>query len=270
MTDEAQTHLRRNFLLGVANGVIFMAGSSLSNPTTILPKFLETVFQSKALIGVGSYLILMGWSLPQLPAAYFARSLSRRKPVYIWGNTARMTLTGLFVLAFFFFRKSPGIVGLAYFVFLGAAGIAAGAVGLAYQDIVSRTIPSTRRGAYNAYRIFGGQGLTALAGSILVKYVLDHPDKFPYPQNYLLFFALAWAMMTTGVVAFSFMKEPAEPSPKPRPSPRAFLLELYLILKINRNYRRFLFQKWLRACELFAIPTAPSPRPSLSVAKRMW
>jgi len=254
MTDEASRHLRRNFALGVANGVIFMAGSSLLNSATILPQFLGNIFESKAAIGLGAYLLSMGWSLPQVVTAYFARALPYRKPLYIWANAARMWMIGAFILGFLIYRDSPRTVGILYFVLLGLAGLAAGAAGLTYQDIVARTIPANRRGAYTAYRIFGGQGVLALGSGFFVKYVLDHPEVFAYPYNYIIVFTLSWLMMTVGVVFFSFVKEPPDRAPRRLPRPGAYMLEMYLIIKNNANYRRFLIQKALRTCEGFAVP----------------
>jgi len=254
MTDEVTKHLRRNFYLGVCNGVIFMAGSTLLNPATILPQFLGTIFESKAAIGLGAYLLSMGWSMPQVVTAYFARALPYRKPLYIWANASRMFLIGAFLVGFLVWKDSKATVGLLYFVFLSIAGLAAGAAGLTYQDIVARTIPANRRGAYTAYRILGGQGLLALASGFFTKYVLEHPAAFPYPYNYLTIFALSWAMMTIGVVAFSFVKEPPDRAPRSLPRPGAYMLEMYLVIKNNHNYRRFLYQKLLRAFEMFAAP----------------
>jgi MFS family permease len=196
----------------------------------------------------------MGWSMPQVVTAYFARALPYRKPLYIYGNAARMALIAAFVGGFFIWRDSPRTVGMLYFVLLGLAGLAAGAVGLAYQDIVARTIPADRRGAYTAYRILGGQGVLALASGFIVKYILDHPERYPYPGNYIMIFALSWALMATAVVAFSFVKEPADKTPRRLPRPGAYMLEMWLIVKNNRNYRLYLVQKLLRSCENFAIP----------------
>ena len=254
MSEDASRHLKRNFALGVANGVVFMAGSSLLSATTILPTFLENVFRSKALIGVGAYLLAMGWNLPQIVVAYFVRAFRYRKPIYIYGNLTRMAFIGAFVACIYFLHDSPRTLGILFFVLLGCAGLAAGTVGLVYQDIVARTIPANRRGAYNAYRIFGGQGVAAIASSLVAKWVLDHPERFPYPLNYVLIFGVAWACMTSGTVIFSLVREPPDPVQRSRQSFRIFTAEVLLVLRRNRNYRLYLLQRLLRACEGFAIP----------------
>ncbi|MCD6404868.1 MAG: hypothetical protein J7M19_03490, partial [Planctomycetes bacterium] len=254
MTDEGQQHLRRNFLLGVANGVIFMAGSSLLGPAVILPQFLSTIFESKMIVGMGAHLIVVGWSLPQVVIAYFFRSLRHKKPAYIIGNSTRMALIGVFLLCFLIFQERPRVVGILFFVLMGSASLVAGFVGLAYQDIVARVIPSQKRGMYIAYRAFGGTGVMALVVGFFAKHVLDNPAAYPYPGNYLLIFTVAWIMMSVGVVAFSLIREPAERDVRPRPRLRTYIFELYLIVKRDHDFRRYLVVRMVRACEGLAIP----------------
>jgi len=254
MKDDAKAHLGRNFVLGVTNGVLFMAGSSLFGPALILPQFLSTIFESKTAVGIGSNLFRMGWALFQIVVAYFLRALRRRKPVYIAGNATRLGMVGLFVLSFYLFRDDMRLVGILFFVFIGLATISAGPVGLAFQDIVARTIPARKRGSFVAYRVLGGQGLTALGVGFLVRYILAHPERFPYPDNYLAIFTISWALMSAGVVAFFFVKEPEDTDMRPVPRLKTYLFELYLIVKRDRNFRRFLFVRALRICEALAIP----------------
>ncbi len=254
MTDDGQQNLRRNFLLGVANGVIFMAGSSLLGPAVILPQFLSTIFESKMIVGIGAHLIVVGWSLPQVVIAYFFRSFRHKKPVYIIGNSSRMALIGVFLLCFLIFQNRPRVVGILFFVLMGSASLVAGFVGLAYQDIVARVIPSEKRGMYIAYRAFGGTGIMALVVGLFAKHVLDNPAAFPYPGNYLLIFTVAWIMMSVGVIAFSLIREPAERDVRPRARLRTYIFELYLIVKRDRDFRRYLVVRMVRACEGLAIP----------------
>lgn len=254
MTHDAHRHVKRNFRLGVTNGFFFMAGASLLGPAVVLPQFLSTIFESKTAIGIGSTLGMMGWCLPQVLVAYFLRSVPRKKTVYIVGNFVRMGAIGAFVLAFYLLRGDTRAVGILYFVFFIIAGLAAGTVGLAYQDIVARAIPSERRGSFNAYRAFFGQGVIALAVGAFARYVLNHPEKFPYPGNYLLLFFIAWIMMVVGVIVFSNLKEPVESSLRPRPRFKHYLFELYIIVKRDPVFRRYLFCRFLRTCSLVAAP----------------
>lgn len=250
MSEEKSAHFKRNFTLGVANGVVFMAGSTLLAPNTLLPQYLSGIFESEAAIGIGANIMIVGWCLPQVAVAYFLRSRAASMPFYKVGNAIRMTMVAAFVAGIYVFRDRPAAAGMVFFTSLTVAGLAAGAVGLAYQDIVARTIPSRRRGLFNTFRILGGQGLSALGGSIFAKHVLDHPEKYPYPINYVIIFGVACVLMTMGVTAFSFIKEPSDRVARPRGSLRHYLFELYLIVKRNRNFRRFLLQKTLRSFEL--------------------
>ncbi len=254
MKEEVDRHLRRNYVLGIANGVLFMAGSSIFGPALILPQFLSTIFESNTLVGIGANLFRIGWALLQIVVAYFLRALKRRKPVYIIANTLRLGLVGLFILSLYLLQDNLRVVGVLFFIFVGLATLTAGPVGLAFQDIVARVIPSEKRGTFVAYRVLGGQGFTALGVGIVIRYVLARPEMFPYPTNYLVIFAMGWVLMVSGATAFSLIKEPPDNLSRPLPRFKSYFFELFLIVRRDRNFRRFLIVRALRICEALAIP----------------
>ena len=69
-----------------------------------------------------------------------------------------------------------------------------------------------------------------------------------------MIFTVAWALMVSGVVAFSMIKEPADMEVRPRSRLKTYLFELFLIVKRDHNYRRYLVTMALRACEGLAMP----------------
>lgn len=254
ISDKPYRHLRRNFTLGVLNGLFFMAGSSLISPPLILPQFLSTVFESKAVIGIGSMLGMIGWCLPQVFVAYFLRAAPSKRKIYIVANWARMSFMGLFILFLWKFATRQSTIGTSYFVFFSLSGLCAGAAGLSYQDIVARTIPAHRRGSFNALRAFFGQGIMALATGLFARWVLEREDIFPYPRNYLMIFLVAWIMMVIGVACFSMVKEPRERNMRRGGGLGRYIAELSWIVKRNKNFRRFLLTRVMRSLELLALP----------------
>src|ERR1035438_1383889 len=71
---------RRNFRLGVTNGVLYGLGTSFISRSTIIPSFFSHLTNSSALIGLVSQFESIGWYLPQFFAATFVvhRSEERR------------------------------------------------------------------------------------------------------------------------------------------------------------------------------------------------
>src|SRR5512132_1059932 len=55
----------RNYRLGVLNGAVYQAGEAFMDAGTVVPLFLSYLTRSNALIGLGSALSEMGWTLPQ-------------------------------------------------------------------------------------------------------------------------------------------------------------------------------------------------------------
>src|SRR3972149_5830416 len=59
-------HRKRNFWLGVTNGIIFNASSAFLNANTILPLFVSRLTDSHFLVGTAAALHEVGWFVPQL------------------------------------------------------------------------------------------------------------------------------------------------------------------------------------------------------------
>src|SRR5438132_1990821 len=88
---------RRNFRLGVTNGVLYGLGTYFISRSTVIPSFFSHLTHSSALIGLVSQFESIGWYLPQFFAAAFVLHLPKKLPLYRIGWWVRGT--ALFALA---------------------------------------------------------------------------------------------------------------------------------------------------------------------------
>src|SRR3990172_5317850 len=79
----AQKHRRRNFWLGVTNGIIFNASGAFLKANTILPLFVSRLTDSSFLVGTAAALQKVGWFGPQLFVAATTAHRPSHKPFYI-------------------------------------------------------------------------------------------------------------------------------------------------------------------------------------------
>jgi MFS family permease len=138
------------------------------------------------------------------------------------------------------------------FVFYVAARMAAGPAGLAFFDIVAKTVPPRRRGRLFAWRLFLG-GILGLGGGWVVNTVLNHPP-LPFPRGHALLFLLYTVVFMPACLAFIAIREPPGIAASERPALREQLRRAKQILLEDGVYRRFLIIKVIMALAGTALP----------------
>jgi MFS family permease len=248
----AQRHLKRNFSLGVLNGAIFNLFSALVDPSLVLSWFVSQLTTSNFLIGLITPIQYGGWFLPQLVISSYLQRRQRKLPFYTRMAGVRVMIWGLMTLAVFVIKDAIVLL-MVFFTLLTAYSLVAGLAGICFVDIVAKTIPATRRGAFLAWRRFLG-GILALGGSLLVKYILDERRGLAFPDNYAVLFLLSFFVLCVALACFTLTVEPLEPVNEERVSlGRQFRRALDLPRR-DSNYRRFLTMRLLLMAAEIATP----------------
>lgn len=199
-------HLKRNFILGVANGALFNFAETLMSIDTVLPWFVQQLGGSNFLIGLVGPMRDAGWYLPQLFASRWLERASHKLPLY-----RRMALIRFFAWLIWALStlliKNDSLLLFMFFTAYGVNAIASGFAGLPFMDIVAKTIPSRRRGAYFGGRLLYGS-LLGLGAGALVSLMLGADSPAPFPQNIGWVFVLAWISASIGLFLFAQVIEP--------------------------------------------------------------
>lgn len=249
---EARRHLRRNYLLGVANGGIFSLGDALQETTLVLSVFVNQLTGSNFFVGFLQPLRLGGWFLPQLLLSGRVQAAPAKIPLYRLGAALRIASVFALAVSTFLVRDSTVLLALLFF-FLATFSLTGGLSGLAFMDVVAKTIPSRMRGGYFAWRTLLG-GVLALVGSFVVRYVLSGASGLEFPRNYAILFLGAACAVGVSMTAFAFTKEPDDGQVQPRASLPAQLRRASLLPKSNPDYRNFLVARILLMVAEIASP----------------
>ncbi|GIX07564.1 MAG: hypothetical protein KatS3mg115_1967 [Candidatus Poribacteria bacterium] len=235
------TTVRRNYLLGIANGALVRVGMALIEPSLVLSAFLYQATGSNTLVGLLGALAQAGNLWPQIFVSSWIEHRERKLPFY-----TRLLFVRLFVLLFMaaamaYGGRHPtpfwlGVFFLAYFVFQGAMGSGA----MPFFDIVGRTIAPDRLGSFFAWRGLLGTGLALVIGFVVVQPILG---RVPFPDGYVLLVLGAFVAYGVGWGAFCFVRELPSEAPQKRRSIREILLGTAGALKENPNYRRLLLYR---------------------------
>lgn len=195
---------RRNFRLGVTNGVVYSLGTYFISRSTVIPSFFSHLTHSSALIGLVSQFENIGWYLPQFIAAYFVLHLPRKLPLYRIGWWVRGV--ALFALAAVTLAAPhPGALLILGVLCYGLFSLGSGLSGVVFLDLVAKTIPATRRGRFFGLRLTLGSLLSISIGAGAISLMLGH---FKFPINFGYTFLTGATIATVGLGFMAFMHEP--------------------------------------------------------------
>jgi MFS family permease len=242
MTSRAPSHgqIRRNFLLGVANGMLGQSFRDLTDPALVLTWFVSQLGASAFVIGLLVPVSRGAGFLAQVLTAGPIQRLPRKMTAYRVMAVLRAVCWMLIVSVVFLVGARKPSVLLALFLLLYVLfSMLRGASALTFMDIVGKAIPSDRRGTFFGWRRFTG-GVLALAGSALVSYILDERRGLPFPFDFAWLFLIAGLAGVMGFLCFALVAEPDVPT---RSEPLAFGQHLWRmghIVRHDRNYARFM------------------------------
>ena len=232
----SNSHYWQNFVCLVLDYVFFSVGLAFISQTTVLPSFVSQLTDSAPLIGLSSTIMTGAWLLPQLIAASYLADKDRKKPylmltaavgrpvfwllagvLFLGGDLAPTLILGLFFVVLAIFMSTDALAAVAWF------------------DILSKTIPPTRRGRLFGIAQFFSGLLTVGAGAVVN--ALLGPQGPPFPNNYALLFFLAGLSLFISLFALAFLREPVKPTQGERLPWNAFLPKLLMVLRENRTFR---------------------------------
>lgn len=203
---------RRNYILLVAEGILFTVGLVFFDPNTVLPLLMERLTGSAVLVGLlGSVQPFAKGIIPILSGNHIS-SMTHKKHFLVGAmSTGRLPLWVL-GFALLWLPESPAFVWAAIILLVQILfwfGDAAGDP--AWMDMVGKSVPDNRRGKFFATRQIVG-GLLSIAAGALVAAILDL-DSLSFPTNYGVVVTIGALIYLGNVSTFTLMVEhPSETS----------------------------------------------------------
>lgn len=194
-----------NHVRNILHGFFLSIGTTIAEPSTILPLIVNYFGGSSLLVGFFAALLRGGAIIVQLFAAFQAQSYEFMLP-YLRRVFLIRFLAWFFIgLAIIILGDDyPNVtlfsIGLGLFIFSFSAGFGA----IYFKDIIAKIFSHKFRGKTMAYRqffsAFGGLISGALAALIL--------DVFEAPYSYGYLFIISSLLMGFGYIAFATVNEP--------------------------------------------------------------
>ncbi len=246
---------RRNFSLGVINGVLFNIAAAFASVRLVFPGLILLLGGSNVLVGLLCAFDNGGWLLPQLLVGAQIQSLPRKMVIYQATAIARAILFALLVLIVALSGHLPSAMTLAAVIVLYCLyALAGGWAGIPFQEVVAKTIPPDRRGTYFGLRLFGGGLVTLVVVSPLVSAILAEGSGWSFPYNYALLFGLAFIFVMGGLVSFGLVVEPPSREVGSAGTLAQQLRRLPALWRDNPHMGRFTLYRSLASLVLIAEP----------------
>ncbi|GBC97517.1 hypothetical protein HRbin17_00004 [bacterium HR17] len=245
---------KRNFMLGVVNGILFKVGVTFSHPSTVLAVFLTKLTGNELFAGLLTAVAGIGWFLPPLFVAGYVEALPRKLPLYTRMALGRalgwLWMIGVVVYVAPYAPSFAAVLFLlGYAVFTVTGGIGT----LAFMDIFARTVPFRRRGAFWGLRMFFGS-LLGIAVGAFVRHILREEWGFAFPFNYAVLLACSFGAFALGWFSFFLVHEPP---PEWTPPPRSWREQWATMVQLWRerdDFRQLIKTRLLLDFELIALP----------------
>jgi MFS family permease len=241
---QAERDYNWNLVVNVGDGAFFLFGAAFLASSTILPLFLSKLTQAPLAFGLLAVIAQAGWFLPQLFTANAMERLSRKKPVVVnvglFLERMPVLLMPLIALSA---AVAPLLAAVALLLTYAWHSFGAGVVAVSWQDLIARCFPVERRGRYAGTTAFLG-ALAGLLGSVLATWLLN---RYAFPVNFALVFALGALGISVSWVFLALTREPVARATAPRRSNKQYFRTLPGLVREDHNYRRFLIARMLMA-----------------------
>ncbi len=245
--------LRRNFSLMVLNGIAFRAIDTLVSPSLVLTVFLSQLTDNPVILGMPMALWSGGFMLSQLWVSGTIQRLALVLPFYRTVSVFRILIWLVLVLGTAFLTDSVALI-VVLFIFLLIYPLLWGMAGMAFFEVVGKTVPPRMRGLLYSWRLALG-GLVALAAGWLVNRALMEDFPLAFPRNFALLFGMAALSTLLGVLSMQFVREPAgQVQMVPGGGLRERWREIRTVWQSDRLFRHYILG---RIALLLAAGTAP-------------
>jgi len=243
-------NLPRNFAGHYLHGMLGMTGFRLFNAPTFLPAYLHLLSGSDFIVGLGQSLQQVGAVVSPVFAATQIEHRKRVLPVAtLMGTLMRLQILGIALSGFFL--HGPVLL-YAVLVFLFLLGLSSGPQQVAFQALLAKVIPISRRGRLQALRnITGGAiaaGLAWFAGRYLIQLNV-------FGNGYGVTFLLAFVLTSLGLTALRLlMREPEPPAVRAKARFVDRVAEFPELFRQDRNFAFFMIAQSLATMGRVAAP----------------
>ena len=260
-------NLNRNYAAHYLHGMLGMTGFRLVNAPTFIPAYLHALAMNvpaflpfglkmfagpDAIVGLGLALQQLGAVVSPIVGASQIEHRKRVLPVsMLMGTLMRVQILGI-AIAGWVLIKNPLPLLLTIMGFLFLLGLFSGAQRVAFQLLLAKVIPISRRGRLQAWRNVTGGLIAAGLSWVAGKYFIGHNV---FGNGYSTTFAFAFILTSLGLTALRIlMREPEPPTVRLQTSLRDRMRDFPALISGDRDFAFFMLAQTFAVAGRIAAP----------------
>lgn len=228
---------RRNFIINITEGALWVSGASLLSAQTVLPAFITNLGAGNFEVGLLGVVLWVGLFLPQIISARYSQRFVRKKPWAIgFGLAQRIAVLSIAVFTFVLNPSPPYHMLWYFFILYTLNQVLLGLSTPVWFDMYAKLTPVRVRGRFTGIRN-SVAGIGSFACGVLLTYLLDRGG---FPFGYAIAFGVAFSLQFISIVLQFWLVEEYPSRIVEAQTFSAFLHGLPAVLRSDRNYSRFL------------------------------
>lgn len=228
--------------------------TSMLDLNTVFPALVTELTGSRVVFGL-LYGVMLGAPLVfNLLFSHHLRTRPYKKGYLLAGIWLRaLSFFGMSATTFLFAKDRPSLAVAGFFLWVFLFSVSAGFAGIAYADLLGKTMSGPARVRLYAAKQFAGS--TASFGGGLLVSLLFRSGGLGFPYNYGINLAVGFVGLGIATAGFYRIREPASPPPARGPETLAnYLRGVPALLRRDARFRRFLLVENLTSFSVMALP----------------
>lgn len=240
---------RQNLFYNALHEALWGFGIAFHTTYAVVPLFLKMLGAPPIIIGSAAGVFTACASIPQLATAFLGQRIRDLKKGVI---VAHSVMIPPMLVAAFVFTSLNKIESNSWAIFFGCFvlfSIGVGVVLPIWADFLELAHLPERRGEFFGIS-FAVTNTTGFIGGFAVNKLFD---SLPFPSNFGYGFFIYAICIFLAVLIFSFYRLKPKKRQEPRRDLTSFKAQLSYVLRMDKNYRRYLYSRMLLAANYPAI-----------------
>ncbi|MBN2259898.1 MAG: MFS transporter [Clostridiales bacterium] len=227
---------------------------SMLDLNTVFPSLVSELTDSKILFGF-LYSIMLGVPLIfNLIFSHYLKTYPLKRKFLLLGIYLRsFSFLGMAVFTYFFGLKNPTLAIGSFFFWVFLFSISSGFAGIAYADIMAKTLPSKERTELYAVKQFFSSVAAFMGGLIITK--IFSFGNLGFPVNYSISLSIGFIGLFIASLGFFFIKEPPSVKiPEVKESFIEYLKKVPEFLKNDYHFKRYIIVENMASFSIMMLP----------------